>query len=110
MFPIYFFVEKQHEKLCSLCRDPVKCNAKDDYFGDEGAVRCVANGDGEVAFTTLDAINDFFKYNPRKNRDDYAVLCLDGSLEPISTEACDWGVKPSNAFVIKKGRSKLFVF
>lgn len=69
-------------------------------------MRCVVNGDGDVAFTTLDAINDFFKFNPRKNRDDYGVLCLDGSTEPITTDACDWGVKPSNAFVIKKGRSE----
>lgn len=89
-----------------MCRDPVACSSTDGYAGATGAIRCVVDGDGDVAFTTLQAVNAYFEANTRKNKDDYLLLCLDGSSELIGPDSCDWGARPGNAFVIRKGKSE----
>jgi hypothetical protein len=101
---LFAFSEQQHPQLCSLCRDPTSCSASDGYSGETGAVRCLVEGDGDVAFTSVSAVNSYFDAHPRKSRDDYLLLCLDGSSELIGADSCDWGTRPGNAFVIRKGK------
>ncbi|CAG2113100.1 unnamed protein product, partial [Medioppia subpectinata] len=96
-------IERRHPNLCSLCKDPQMCSERDPYAGEEGAIKCLMEGEGQVAFTTIETTEHYFKTRPEE-RDNYQFLCLDGSRMPITRRACEWARKPTNAFVIRKGR------
>lgn len=52
--------EKRYPNLCALCEDPVKCNNSDKYSGYEGAIKCLAENGGDVAFTKVIFVRKFF--------------------------------------------------
>ena len=97
--------ERRHPNLCSLCKDPVACSDIDPYAGTEGAIKCLLEGQGQIAFTTIEAADSYFK-SRAEERDNYQFLCLDGSRMPITRRACEWARRPTNAFVIRKGRGQ----
>lgn len=43
-----------------MCEDPVKCNYPDKYSGYEGAIRCLVENGGDVAFTKVIYVRRFF--------------------------------------------------
>lgn len=51
---------KRYSNLCALCEDPIKCNYPDKYSGYEGAIRCLAEKGGDVAFTKVIYVRRFF--------------------------------------------------
>lgn len=59
-FDFICFVERRYSNLCALCEDPVKCNYPDKYSGYEGAIRCLAENGGDVAFTKVIYVRKFF--------------------------------------------------
>lgn len=75
------------------------------FGGAEGSLKCLVEGRGEVAFTTIDTAVMYFDRRPEE-RDHYELLCLDGSRMAISSRGCDWAKHPTNTFVIRKGRGK----
>ncbi|KAG9509900.1 hypothetical protein GZH46_01567, partial [Fragariocoptes setiger] len=100
--------ERQHANLCSACHDPSTCSSDDEFYGDQGALKCLFSGRGDVAFTTLHAIERFLgpKRDPRL-LEKYEYLCLDGTQQSLSTRVpCQWAVKPTNAFVTSPGRAR----
>lgn len=56
----FFFLEKRYSNLCALCEDPGKCNYPDKYSGYEGAIRCLVEKGGDVAFTKVIYVRRFF--------------------------------------------------
>lgn len=97
-----------HPSLCSLCKDPLSCSMSDEYAGYEGAIQCLLDGAGQVAFTTIDAVDKFFRERASAVNliEDYQFLCLDGSRMPVTRRACEWSRRPSNTFIIRKGKGK----
>lgn len=52
--------------MCALCEDPVKCNYPDKYSGYEGAIRCLVENGGDVAFTKVIFVRRFFGVSVKK--------------------------------------------
>lgn len=104
--------EKLHPSLCSLCKDPLSCSQSDEYSGYEGAIQCLLDGAGQVAFTTIDAVDKFFRERASAVNliENYQFLCLDGSRMPVTRRACEWSRRPSNTFIIRKGKGKKRIF
>lgn len=106
---LLFCTERDHPRLCSLCKDAMfACGENDMFAGPDGSVKCLVEGRGEVAFTTIDTAVQYFARRPEE-RDQYELLCLDGSRMPITTRGCDWAKHPTNTFVIRKGRGTVLV-
>lgn len=53
-------LKKDYANLCALCEDPVKCDYPDKYSGYDGAIRCLAENDGDVAFTKTIFVKKYF--------------------------------------------------
>lgn len=52
--------KKRYSNLCALCEDPIKCNYPDRFSGYEGAIRCLVENGGDVAFTKVIYVRRFF--------------------------------------------------
>lgn len=97
-------LKESYPKLCELCKDPLNCGKEDDYSGYEGALRCLTENEGDVAWTKLDAVEKFFKLkepNPLDISGEYGFLCWDGSHVPLTSHnPCSWAKRPWKAFVV----------
>lgn len=104
-------LKRKHRKLCNLCKNTPfgLCNENDLFAGQEGSIKCMLEGRGEVAFTTIETALDYFSKRPSE-REHYEFLCLDGSRMAITPGACPWAKLPTNAFVIRKNLSKRIIF
>jgi len=94
------------DKLCQLCSGSVageRCSSADPYAGYSGAFRCLVEA-GDVAFikhtTALEIIERRIDF-PTLTKDEFELLCLDGSRRPVdSYETCNWGTLPTHAIVV----------
>uniref|UniRef100_U5EVY8 Transferrin n=1 Tax=Corethrella appendiculata TaxID=1370023 RepID=U5EVY8_9DIPT len=100
--------KKRYSNLCELCEDPAKCDYPDKYSGYDGAIRCLVENNGDVAFTKVIFVRKYFGLpigsNPpvgeaKANPDDYEYLCEDGSRRPIIGKACSWAQRPWQAYM-----------
>lgn len=57
---IILIAERRYANLCALCEDPVKCDYPDRFSGYEGAIRCLVENGGDVAFTKVIYVRKFF--------------------------------------------------
>ncbi|KAJ6639558.1 Transferrin [Pseudolycoriella hygida] len=101
-------LKQKYSNLCALCEDPVKCNYPDKFSGYEGAIRCLVENGGDIAFTKVIYVRRFFGLpignNPAKteaqaNADDYEYLCEDGSRRPVTGTPCSWAKRPWQGFM-----------
>lgn len=103
----------EYNNLCELCHGNsfryCRRESSEPFFGDTGALRCLVEGGGDVAFakhtTILDNTNgrnaDFWSRN--KIDDDFELLCRDGSRSEIKDFAkCNLGQVASNALVTSR--------
>ncbi|XP_026466165.1 transferrin-like [Ctenocephalides felis] len=81
---------KDFSKLCSACKNPDKCLAdfSEEYFGHNGAFRCLAEGHGDVAFVphvTVKANTDGGGPNwaHKFKSEDYELLCPNGGRKSL---------------------------
>jgi hypothetical protein len=69
-------------KLCSACRNQnnTSCavNETNRYYGDKGAMRCITEGAGHIAFIEANILNDDYFNSTTSSM--YRVLCKNGSL------------------------------
>ncbi|XP_059615126.1 transferrin [Phlebotomus argentipes] len=102
-------LKKKYANLCALCEDPVKCNYPDKFSGYDGAIRCLVENGGDVAFTKVIFVNKYFGLpvgnNPAApptgsaSPDDYEYLCEDGSRRPVTGRACSWAQRPWQGYM-----------
>ncbi|KAL0965960.1 hypothetical protein UPYG_G00288680 [Umbra pygmaea] len=99
---------------CAGSRKPVggeaeKCKASSQelYYGYAGAFRCLAEGAGDVAFIKHSIVSENTDGNgpawaKELKSDDYVLLCLDGSTQPIANyKDCHLAKVPAHAVVTR---------
>ncbi|KAK2584067.1 hypothetical protein KPH14_006514 [Odynerus spinipes] len=99
-------------KLCSVCphENGIICSLNDDnrYYGDEGALTCLNEGAGDIAFVEIGNIreekNDFNRYR---------VLCKNGSLAATTgfnldkPEHCALSVIVDSEVVVRRNNTEI---
>jgi hypothetical protein len=101
--------EKKYSNLCALCEHPEICDYPDKYSGYDGALRCLAHNDGDVAWTKVIFVKKFFGMpvgitpaeQTNEDPNQYAYFCPDGSKVPITEETpCRWAARPWQGFIM----------
>ncbi|XP_055619783.1 transferrin [Toxorhynchites rutilus septentrionalis] len=103
-------LKKRYSNLCALCEKPDVCDYPDNYSGYDGAIRCLVENNGDVAFTKVIYVNKYFglpvggapaqpALNPNARTDDYVYLCEDGTTRPITGPACSWAQRPWQGYM-----------
>ncbi|UYV72025.1 MFI2 [Cordylochernes scorpioides] len=88
------YLKEKYPSLQQLCPNPQQ------YAGYEGALKCLNEGLGEVAFTKLDALDEYIQKNPEIITE-AKYLCVDGSTRDLTEAPCTWANRPLPAFVAK---------
>uniref|UniRef100_A0A2M4DN52 Putative transferrin 1 n=1 Tax=Anopheles darlingi TaxID=43151 RepID=A0A2M4DN52_ANODA len=105
-------LKKRYSNLCERCAEPERCAVNDRFSGYEGAIRCLVENDGDVAFTKTIFVRKYFglpitpgavakpAVNPAVRAEDYSYLCEDGTTRPVSDQnVCSWAQRPWPAFM-----------
>ncbi|XP_065531264.1 serotransferrin [Lathamus discolor] len=88
------------QKLCRQCKgdSKTKCSRTAPYSGYSGAFHCLKDGKGDVAFVKHTTVQE----NAPDEKDEYELLCLDGSRQPVDNyKACHWAKVPAHAVVAR---------
>ncbi|XP_014608643.1 PREDICTED: transferrin [Polistes canadensis] len=87
-------LKSKYRNLCSLCYNPASCSIDDKYHGREGAILCLTDNVGDIAWVRLDDVIEYFKMT-ESNKDDYSYLCPDGMTRPAKdNNPCIWLGQP----------------
>lgn len=103
-------LKKRYSNLCELCERPDICDYPDKYSGYDGAIRCLVENNGDVAFTKVIFVNKYFglpvggapaqpALNPAARAEDFVYLCEDGTTRPITGPACSWAQRPWQGYM-----------
>jgi len=101
-------LKKRYSNLCALCEDPVKCNYPDKFSGYQGAIRCLVENGGDVAFTKVIYVRRFFGLaingqipitEAAADPNNYEYLCEDGSRRPVTGPPCSWAQRPWQGYM-----------
>lgn len=101
-------LKRLHPNLCAACQNATLCSSSDEFAGDDGALRCLFSGYGQVAFTTSKSVERFLTADrlDRRLMSNYVYLCLDGTKLPLDGKPCEWAHKPTNVFVTSPERRR----
>ncbi|XP_015270876.1 PREDICTED: ovotransferrin-like [Gekko japonicus] len=89
--------QTEQQSLCHLCKKP-DCLASDPYAGYAGALQCLIDGVGDVAFVKDATVLSL----PEEERKKYELLCDDGSTRPLEQYAnCHLASVPAHAVVAR---------
>ncbi|XP_054838235.1 serotransferrin [Eublepharis macularius] len=86
--------------LCRLCigEGEAKCSASDPYAGYSGALRCLMDGVGDVAFVKQETVLSLSE----EERNKYELLCYDGTKRPVEQyRSCNLARVPAHAVVAR---------
>ncbi|KAK1120049.1 hypothetical protein K0M31_012778 [Melipona bicolor] len=87
-------LKSKYRNLCAACDNPVGCYTTDTYHGREGALLCLTDNAGDIAWVRLNDTLEHFK-DERINKEDYKYLCPDGTTRPVKFDKpCVWITKP----------------
>ena len=113
--------EEVSDKLCGLCTISLDvCSASrssgNAFAGNDGALECMAAGQGDVAFVKHTTLQEAADKNPKWNVSDYQhyqYLCKDGTREGRSVADQGGGgglvkkIRYIKAFSVNKSRYKI---
>lgn len=96
------------DKLCSACKsgqDSDFCVAgADAYSGYDGALTCMTEGSGDVAFIKHTTMADH-DWSNGDTMNDYKLLCPQGGCQGVDEWAtCKWATVPAHAVVVNPTR------
>ncbi|XP_042314330.1 melanotransferrin [Sceloporus undulatus] len=111
------------ESLCRLCKGDAagegRCQAtpREDYFGYTGALRCLAEGAGEVAFIKHSTVQETLQGgSPRPSWagglqvSDFQLLCRDGGRAAAEAwQGCHLARVPGHAVVTRPGTDRRLI-
>ncbi|KAK0183232.1 hypothetical protein PV327_001293 [Microctonus hyperodae] len=87
-------LKRKYSNLHALCDNPNSRTTDDIYYGREGAIRCLIDDIGEIAWIRLADIEQYFKTFHMKNSS-YNYLCPDGLARPVNnSHPCIWISRP----------------
>ncbi|XP_044148301.1 saxiphilin-like isoform X11 [Bufo gargarizans] len=93
----------KEENLCKQCagkEEKCKRSPGEPYYGDEGALRCLRDDKGDVAFVEHTALSG-------QDLDNFELLCPDNTRSPLSEHKhCHFGKVPRHAVVTKSTGDK----
>ncbi|XP_069831747.1 saxiphilin-like [Dendropsophus ebraccatus] len=93
----------KEENLCKQCAgqgDKCKRGPGEPYYGDNGAIRCLREDSGDMAFVEHNALSGL-------NSDEFELLCPDNTRRPLSQyKDCNFGKVPTRAVVTRKTGDK----
>nr|Q02942.1 RecName: Full=Transferrin; Flags: Precursor [Blaberus discoidalis]AAA27820.1 transferrin [Blaberus discoidalis] len=100
-------LKAKYPNLCALCEHPEICDYPDKYSGYDGALRCLAEHGGQVAWTKVYYVKKHFgmaigageAVPTGQNPDDYAYLCPDATKKPITGKPCIWAARPWQGYM-----------
>ncbi|XP_015127075.1 melanotransferrin [Diachasma alloeum] len=103
-----------YDNMCDLCHGVsyryCRRDATEDYYGYTGALRCLVEGGGDVAFikhTTVSETTDGKRKETWARNaftKDFELLCPDGTRKPTTEyERCNLGMVKANAIVTRGG-------
>ncbi|XP_066599663.1 transferrin isoform X6 [Prorops nasuta] len=84
-------LKSKYGNLCALCDNPLGCYSNDKYYGPEGAIMCLTDGVGDVAWARLDLAKEHFTKFGSAGRDEFQFFCNDGT---VSKNPCPWLRRP----------------
>nr|UZF13189.1 saxiphilin [Allobates femoralis] len=94
----------QESTLCEQCagqEDKCKRGPGEPYYGDEGAIKCLKDDKGDVAF-----VEDTILSGQYSN--DFELLCSDNTRRPLSQyKMCNFGKIPRHAVVTRSSGDKM---
>ncbi|PNF38438.1 hypothetical protein B7P43_G04014 [Cryptotermes secundus] len=96
-----------YSNLCKLCDNPMDCSMNDKYWGPVGALYCLTDGAGDVAWARLLDIEYHFGINGGEPvhapAEEYSFLCADDRLVPLNNpENCAWLSRPWAAVIARR--------
>ncbi|XP_053977011.1 transferrin isoform X1 [Hylaeus volcanicus] len=87
-------LKAKYRNLCAACDNPVGCYSSDKYHGREGALLCLTDNAGDIAWVRLDDTLAHFK-DGQADKENYNYLCPDGTTRPMKFDKpCVWISKP----------------
>lgn len=98
---------RKYPNLCKLCDNPSDCSVNDKYFGRVGALYCLTDGAGDVAWARLPDIQYHFgilvEEAGKAPAEEYSYLCVDDKLVPLKNpENCAWLSRPWPAVIVRR--------
>jgi len=95
-------LKTRYSNLCALCEHPEVCDYPDIYSGYEGALRCLAENGGQIAWTKVYYVKKHFglpvgareAVPTGKDPNNYAYLCPNATKAPITGKPCIWAARP----------------
>lgn len=95
-------LKTKYSNLCNMCTNPTLCDSQDEHAGYEGALRCLVDANGDVAWTKLSVAKSYFKERTDVSTGDFGLLCPDGRVQSIdSPKDCHWAARPWNAWIVR---------
>ncbi|XP_018049923.1 PREDICTED: transferrin [Atta colombica] len=99
-------LKSKYRNLCAACEKPASCYNTDKYYGREGALLCLTDGIGDVAWVRLGDARVHFKAQ-MIDVQDYKFLCPDGTTRPLNfEEPCIWISKPWPVIVARPSNAE----
>ncbi|EFN78174.1 Transferrin [Harpegnathos saltator] len=87
-------LKSKYKNLCAACDNPAGCYSDDKYHGREGALLCLTEDVGDIAWVRLDDTLVHFK-DEQVDKRNYNYLCPDGGTRPLEYDKpCVWLSKP----------------
>lgn len=81
--------------VCKTCKGKFYeyCTVNDPYADYSGSMKCLFNGDADVAFVRNSSLEEALRHtNLSLTVDEFELLCLDGRrVSPGEYETCNWG-------------------
>ncbi|KAJ8684290.1 hypothetical protein QAD02_020082 [Eretmocerus hayati] len=103
-------LKSKYKNLCELCNDPETCDDTDRYHGMNGAMACLTQGVGDIAWLNrADAMNSFSQLAAF----DYKLLCPDGTTRALDNAdidtICTWIRDPRPVIIADKNMGELIL-
>uniref|UniRef100_A0A2P2HVQ9 Transferrin n=2 Tax=Hirondellea gigas TaxID=1518452 RepID=A0A2P2HVQ9_9CRUS len=100
-------LKSKYPNLCAMCGSPSDCSDQDQHAGYFGALECLTESNGDVAWTKHDAAVHYFNRTDKHDiKDKFGLLCPDGSVRNIE-QPCPWASRPWDAWLTRTGHDNL---
>lgn len=106
-------LKETYSNMCALCENPNVCDYPDIYSGYEGALRCLAHNGGDIAWTKVIYVKQFFglpvgvrsAIPTNEDPSNFRYFCPDGTKVPINadTKPCTWAARPWQGYMTNGG-------